>query len=65
MEMLTTPLYSALAEERATITYFLLDKQIGPDLRLSEHLELDLRSMFSPAQSKSMKPMRFNAVSTA
>lgn len=65
MVMLTTPLYSASAEERVIAACFLLDQQIGLDPRLSEYLEVDLRSMLSPTQSKSVKPRRFNVVLAA
>ena len=65
MVMLTTPLYSASAEERAIAACFLLDQQIGQDPRLSEYPKVDLRSMLSPTQSEFVKPRRFNAVPVA
>jgi hypothetical protein len=49
MVMLTTPLYSASAEDRAMAACFLLDQLIGSVQRLSEQPDVDLRSMLSPA----------------
>ena len=63
--MLTTPLYSALAEDREMAAYFLLDQQMGPEPRLSEYPDVDLSTMLLPAQSESVNPIRSNAESAA
>jgi len=58
--MLTTPLYSASAEYRAITDCFLLDQQMGPELKLRVYPDVDLRLVLLPALSESVKPMRSN-----
>jgi hypothetical protein len=61
MTQLTTPLYSTSEEDKVMDDCFLLDQQIGPDPKLREYPNVDLRSVLSPAQSEFVKPMRSNA----
>ena len=61
MTQLTTPLYSASAEDKEMVDCFLLDQQIGPDPKLRVYPDMDVLFVLSPTQYESVKSMRSNA----
>ena len=53
---LTAPLYSASAEERKIVCYFLLEQDMGPLEILNAKPEVEFLLMKSPTQSESVNP---------
>jgi hypothetical protein len=60
MVVLNSPLYLALAEDKAIIDCFSLEQQIGPKPKLRVYSYVELQSMLSPAQSEFVNPMGLN-----
>ena len=56
MQEFNAPLYSTYDEDNAMEAYFFLDQQMGPPPNINKNLEVDFRSVESPAQYESVYP---------